>query len=54
MRRFSFLIAATVLVGMFWGGVADLVDRLGIHMWLQTRMEASDNSQGLKASSQEK
>jgi hypothetical protein len=44
MRRFGFMIAAILLVGLFWGGIAELVDRLGIEAWLQTRMEAGDNS----------
>jgi hypothetical protein len=43
MRRFSFLIAAILLVGLFWGGVAELVDSLGIQAWWQSRIEASDN-----------
>jgi hypothetical protein len=45
MRRFSFLIAATVLVGLCWGGVAELVDTLGIQVWMETRLEASDIAQ---------
>jgi len=53
MRRFGFLIAGSLLVGLFWGGVAELVDSLGIQVWLQTRIEASENSPQPKATNQE-
>jgi hypothetical protein len=53
MQRFGYLIAATLLTGLFWAGVAELVDKLGIQVWLQTSMEASDNSPRTKASNQE-
>lgn len=53
MRRFSFVIAATLLAGLFWGGAAELVDRLGIHLWLQTRLEASDDNSRTTISNQE-
>jgi len=43
MRRFSILIAAILLVGLFWGGVTDLVEILGIQVWWQSKMEVSDN-----------
>ena len=54
MRRIGFLIAAILLVGLFWGGVTELVERLGIHVWLQTQLEASDNIPRTEASNQEK
>jgi hypothetical protein len=53
MRRLGFLIAAILLAGLFWGGVVELADRLGIQVWLQTRMEANDSSPRPNASTPE-
>jgi hypothetical protein len=44
------MIAATLLVGLFWGGVSEVVDKLGIQVWLQTVMETSDNASLMKTS----
>jgi hypothetical protein len=40
MRVVGLLIAATVLVGMLWGGAAGLADKLGVKEWLQTKVES--------------
>jgi hypothetical protein len=53
MRRFSFVIAASLLVGLFSGGVYERVEKLGIQVWLQTKMEASDNTPRMVAINQD-
>ena len=53
MRRFSFVIAASLLVGLFSGGVSELFEKLGIQLWLQTKMEASDNTPRMVAINQD-
>jgi hypothetical protein len=53
MQRFGFLIAATLLMGLFWGSVAEVVERLGIQVWFQTTLEASDDSPRAKTSNQD-
>ena len=53
MRRFSFLIAATVLVGTFWGSASQLADNLGLRTWLETKLEASDTHLRIKGSEED-